>query len=184
MTRSRIILLIALLFAVSTTAKAQRIALSSNLLEDAIATPNIGAEIVMADRLSIALDLSCAPYKLTQQYHNKTLTFRGAYKYWFSQALYANYLGIDAVFSSSDVGLGQTNYRQEYIAFGVEYGYSFILNKRMNLVPAVGIGYAYGNTYEGHDHMISAGNGVEATVITGTRPVVTRLGITLQYVLK
>ena len=88
--RIKIIFIIILLIATKTSLNAQRIALTTNLLEDAIVTPNLGVDIVVADNQSITFDASCAPYKLTQQFYNKCMTFRAGYKYWFSQALYAH----------------------------------------------------------------------------------------------
>ena len=112
------------------------------------------------------------------------MTFRAGYKYWFNQALYAHYLGVDAVANSSDVKIGNLSGREEYIALGVGYGYSFIIGKKLNLVPHVGVGLAFGQSYDGYDHMIEPGKGVQAVATRGVKPVVTRLGLTLQYVLK
>lgn len=182
--RIKIILIVILSLATKTSLNAQRIALTTNLLEDAIVTPNLGVDIVVADNQSITFDASCAPYKLTQQFYNKCMTFKAGYKYWFSQALYAHYIGVDAVANSSDVKMGKYGSRNEYIALGVGYGYSFIIGKKLNLVPHVGVGLAYGQTYDGYDHMIEPGKGVEAVATRGVKPVVTRLGLTLQYVLK
>lgn len=164
--------------------KAQRMALTSNLLEDAVLTPNLGLDIVVADRQSIAFDVSFAPYKLTEKFHNKHMAIRAGYKYWFSQALYAHFISIDGVVSSSDVRIGKLGARDEYLGLGVGYGYSFIVNKRLNIVPNMGIGIAYGSRYDGTDHMVKPNEGVQATATTGLKPVITRLGVTIQYVLK
>ena len=182
--RIKIIFIIILLIATKTSLNAQRIALTTNLLEDAILTPNIGVDIVVADNQSVTFDASCAPYKLSQQFYNKCMTFRAGYKYWFNQAFYAHYIGVDAVANSSDFKMGNIGSRDEYIALGVGYGYSFILGKRLNLVPSVGVGLAFGQTYDGYDHMVKPGQGVEAVATRVVKPVVTRLGLTLQYVLK
>ena len=173
-----------LLIATRTSLNAQRVAVSTNLLEDAILTPNVGVEIVLADQQSITFDASCSPYKLSQKFYNKCMTFRAGYKYWFDQALYAHYLGVDLVASSSDFWLGKLSSRDEYIGVGVGYGYSFIVGKKLNIVPCMGIGLAYGQSYDGYDQMVGTGKGVEAQARRGVKPVVTRLGITIQYVLK
>ena len=80
--------------------------------------------------------------------------------------------------------MGKLGSRDEYIALGVGYGYSFIIGKKLNLVPSIGVGLAFGQSYEGQDQMIEPGKGVEAVATRGVKPVVTRLGLTLQYVLK
>jgi hypothetical protein len=179
----RFIIVAILLIATRTSASAQRIAVTTNLLEDVALTPNVGVDIVVSDRQSIAFDTSFAPYKISEKLHNKRMTFRAGYKFWLTQAFYAHYIGIDAVASSSDVGIGKKDFKDEYVGLGVGYGYSFIINKRLNIVPGIGVGLAYGKSYEGYDHMISAGNGVQAVSTSGFKPIITRFGVTIQYVL-
>lgn len=166
-----------------TSAYAQRIALTTNLLEDVVLTPNIGVDIVVADRQSLTLDTSIAPYKLSKQFYNKCMTFRVGYKFWLNQAFYAHYIGVDAVASSSDYKILSTDLKNEYVGVGLGYGYSFMLGKRLNFVPCIGLGLAYGTSYEGHDHMVRPGVGVEAMSTNKIIPIITRLGITIEYVL-
>lgn len=180
----KFIIVAVLLIATKTSVDAQRIALTSNLFEDAILTPNVGVEIVVADRQSLTFDTSFAPYKICEQFHNKQMTFRAGYKYWLNQSLYAHYIGLDAVASSSDFGIGRNDYSNEYVGIGLGYGYSFILTKKLNIVTGVGVGVAYGNSYQGHDHMNSSGQAVEAVATPGFKPILTRLSVTLQYILK
>ena len=183
-TRVKLIVAIFFLVATKTSLNAQRIALTSNLLEDALLTPNFGVELVMADKQTLSLDASIAPYKLSQQLHNKCMTFKVGYKLWFNQSLYAHFMGIDAIASSRDVQVGKLNYRDELVGLGLSYGYSFIIGKRLNLVPSVGAGLAYGRTFDGYDQMVDIGMGEEAVVTQVIRPIITRFGVTLQYVLK
>ena len=74
--------------------------------------------------------------------------------------------------------------RDEYIGAGIGYGYSFIMGERLNLIPEIGVGIGYGNSYDGYDQMVGAGQGVQAIVTRNFKPILTRLGITIQYVLK
>lgn len=182
--RLKFVIIAILLIAVKPSLSAQRIALTSNLCEDILLTPNIGVDLVIADRQSITFDTSFSPYKLSQQFYNKRMTLRAGYKYWFNQAFYAHYIGIDAVASSSDVKVGQWNSRDEYLGVGIGYGYSFIIAKRLNIVPSIGIGLAYGQSYDGYDMMIEPGKGVEASSTIGFKPILTRFAVTLQYVFK
>ena len=180
----KFMMVVILMIAAKTSVHAQRMAITTNVLEDVVLTPNLGIEIVVADRQSLTFDASFAPYKLSEQFHNKCMTFRAGYKYWFSQALYAHYIGIDAVASSYDMGVGRYDFRDQYVGIGVGYGYSFIIGKKLNIVPGIGVGFAYGNSYQGHDHMSGPGQAVEAVETPGFKPVLTRLSVTLQYVLK
>ena len=179
----RYILVVIFMIAASKTVNAQRLALTTNLFEDAIATPNIGVDVVLADKQSLTFDASFAPYKLADAFHNKCMTFRLGYKFWLNQALYGHYVGVDLVANSSDIGLAKWNFKDEYIGVGASYGYAFIISKRLNLVPHIGLGVSCGNRYEGHDHMTENGSPVEAQAKFGVRPIITRFGVTLQYVL-
>lgn len=165
------------------TVNAQRIALTTNLFEDAIVTPNFGVDVVMSDKQSLAFDLSYAPYKLADAFHNKCMTYRLGYKFWPKQAFYGHYIGVDLVANSSDIGLAKWNFKDEYLGIGVCYGYAFIISERLNLVPHLGLGVAYGYRYEGYDHMTENGSPVEAQAQLGVTPIITRFGVTLQYVL-
>lgn len=178
-------LLVAILFIVARpSADAQRIAVTSNLLEDVVLTPNLGLDIVVADRQSVAFDASFAPYNLSENFHNKRMSFRAGYKYWFKQTFFAHYLGVDLVASSYDMGIGKKSLRDEYVGLGIGYGYSFILGMHLSIVPSIGVGLAYGNSYDGYDQMLNPGHGVQANTVTGVKPVITRLGVTLNYILK
>ena len=172
-----------LMIAAGTSASAQRIAVTSNVFEDVVLTPNIGLDIVVADKQTLSLDTSLSPYKLSQNLYNKSMTLRVGYKYWFNQAFYSHYAGVDLIASSYDFRLRNHKARYEYVGLGVGYGYSLVIGKRLNFVPCVGLGLAVGNSYEGHDHMVKPGQGVEAEATVTIKPVVTRLGITIQYVL-
>lgn len=182
----KIKLLVAVMFffAAKPSADAQRIALTSNLVDDILLTPNIGVDIVVADRQSLTFDASCAPYKLSQKFYNKCMTIKAGYKYWFNQAFYAHYIGVDAVLSSTDMRIGRAYMRDEYIGLGIGYGYSFIIGRRLNIVPSIGVGVAYGQSYDGYDQMIKPGVGEQAVATPGVKPIMTRLAVTLQYVLK
>ena len=181
--RIKFLLVLLLLVGAKTSLNAQRIALTSNILEDVILTPNIGVDIVVTDGQSLTLDTSFAPYKVSKNFYNKCLTIRAGYKFWLNQAFYAHYIGVDAIASSTDFMVAGINRKSEYVGMGLGYGYSFMLGKRMNFVPCIGLGLAYGYSYEGYDHMVKPGVGVEASATNRIIPIVTRLGITIEYVL-
>ena len=75
----RMVTIAVMLIASTVSLSAQRIALTTNLLEDAVLTPNFGIDIAVADRQSISFDLSCSPWKLSPQFFNKSMTFRELY---------------------------------------------------------------------------------------------------------
>ena len=182
----KIRLVVAAIFMIvaGTSAKAQRIAITTNLLEAAFLTPNIGIDVIVADRQSLTFDTSIAPFKASEYLHNKCMTLRAGYKYWLEQALFGHYIGVDAVATSSDLRVGSFTSRDQYIGLGIGYGYSFIIGKRFNIVPSVGVGVAYGKNYEGYDMMDESGVGVEALATPAIKPILTRFAVTFQYILR
>lgn len=182
--RIKIVITVILLIAGRSSLSAQRIALTTNLVEDLVLTPNIGVDIVVSDKQSLTFDTSFAPYKLSQKFYNRRMSLKAGYKYWFKQAFYAHYVGFDALACSADIRVGKSDFKEEYVGVGVGYGYSFIIGKRLNIVPSVGVGVAYGQRIDGYDQMIEPGKGVEALATTGFMPMITRFAVTLQYVLK
>lgn len=164
--------------------KAQRMAVTSNLLEDVMLAPNLGVDIVVSDRQSFSLDVTCAPYKLSESFHNKQMAVRAGYKFWLVQSLYSHFISIDGVLCSSDVKFRNIGSRDEYVGLGIGYGYSFVISKKINIVPSAGVGLAYGYNYEGTDHMVKPSLGVQSTRTAAIRPIITRLAVTIQYVLK
>lgn len=112
------------------------------------------------------------------------MTLRAGYKYWLEQALFGHYIGVDAVATSSDLRVGSFTSRDQYIGLGIGYGYSFIIGKRFNIVPSVGVGVAYGKNYEGYDMMDESGVGVEALATPAIKPILTRFAVTFQYILR
>lgn len=149
----------------------QRTSVSTNLLEWGILTPNVGVELRSGQKSSIALDVSGCPWRLSKNLSFRQISIRPTYKYWFKQAFYAHYIGIDLLYSAYDIHLKKKFYDGNIIALGIGYGYSFILNERLNLIPGIGIGVGYNHSRN-------------QTVKSGIKPVLTQAAITLQYVIR
>ena len=179
-----IVIAIVVLMSSQTTLRAQRMAVNTNLFEDLILNPNLGIDIVIFDKQTISFDLTYAPFKLTQQYHNQNMSFKAGYKYWFNQAFYAHYIGADVVAMSTDFQVGPFGMRYECLGLGLSYGYSFIINKQLNIVPHIGAGMSCGYRYEGRDQMLDPLRGEKAVPTFAAIPIITRFGVTLQYVIK
>jgi hypothetical protein len=178
------VLVVLLFVCVQTQMKAQRMAITTNLLSDVALAPNFGVDVVIADKQSLAIDVTCAPYKISEKLHNKQMALTASYKFWLTQALYAHYISVDGVLCSSDLQIGSLGSRDEYVGLGIGYGYSFIIGKKINIVPNIGVGVAYGKNYQGTDHMVKPNVGVQAEEKVGILPVLTRFGVTFQYVLR
>ena len=138
--------------------------LSTNMLYDLAAVPNLGAEIYLGRRWSIALDGMYAWWSCSRKNHywriyGVELTGR----YWLGKAaaakpLTGHHLGLYAQALTYDFEWGGRGYmggepggnlfNRATSGFGLEYGYSLPIARRLNLDFALGLGYLRGKYYE------------------------------------
>lgn len=148
-------LLLAVVFAVP--AHAQDVSLKTNILYDAILTPNIGVEIGLTPKWS--LDISGQLNNWAVKDHRwKQAVVQPEARYWFCRRFAGHFIGAHVLGGIYNYGnfdfpvkfLG-TDYRQfkDYrhqgwlAGAGLAYGYSWILDKHWNLEAEIGIGLVY-----------------------------------------
>ncbi len=168
-----------------------RFAIKTNLLEDAIALPNLGVEFALGKHFSLSASwmhgwwpnadipvwLRAYGGELNFRYwFGSNLDFKGHHIGIYSQAfLYDFCLGKNGVMSGPPGGtmLDDTNY-----AGGVEYGYSMLLLPHLTLDFVLGVGYM-GGLY--HDYVKM--DGCKVWQLTGRRHWFgpTKAEITLRY---
>ncbi len=130
-----------------TTLTEPLLALKTNLLFDALATPNIEVEVPLNNRLSIMAEYWC-PWWLDKYTGDCYQFMYGGLegRYWFRKSpdrevLTGHFLGLYAGFGLYDVGRYEGGYQGEldYHA-GLTYGYSFRLNRFLRLETSIGLG--------------------------------------------
>lgn len=147
--------------------RAQRFAISTNLVEWATVSPNFSLDFSLSQHHAVSMSASVSPWKLTDKTYLSHITVSPEYKYWFNMPFYGHYLGANAVYSSYDLSLGSNARVGNLFAAGVTYGYSILLGKKWNIVPNIGLGA-----------------GVDLGAVAKFVPVVTRLGVTIQMVVR
>lgn len=146
-----------LVLGMTVSAKAQNVSVKTNLLYDASATVNAGAEIGLAPRWS--LDVSGNYNAWTLKGHKwKHVLVQPELRYWFCDGLAGHFVGTHVLGGLYNVGnlplhfkwLGRDfsalqDYRNQgwFAGAGVAYGYSWILGRHWNLEAEVGVGYVY-----------------------------------------
>lgn len=154
------VLVLVLLVAFPRQGKAQRLAIKTNVLSLAALTPDLGLEVVVGERTSIALSVfgHWNPYGLS----SKLLVIQPEYRLWFNgRPLTREYVGFTAFAATYDMALptgpDRANvFRGDAVAVGVTGGYVFNLGKRWNFELAGGAGlllfrqkqYFNGDSYE------------------------------------
>lgn len=154
--------LIPLLFGIflSVGARAQDVAIKTNVLYDATATVNLGVEVGVAPKWTIDLSGNLNAWNIKEDMKWKHWMVQPEARYWFCDRFSRHFLGFHAMGGQYNIGgiknnvsfLG-TNFKnftdQRYqgwsLGAGIAYGYAFILGKHWNLELEVGVGYAYFN---------------------------------------
>lgn len=139
-------------------------AIKTNMLYDALAIPNIGVEVSLGRRWSLAADWMYAWWSNNNK-HRYWRVYGGGLsaRKWFGHAseqkpLQGHHIGINAQILTYDIEFGGKGYmagepegslwnRLNY-AFGAEYGYSMPIAKRLNIDFSLVAGYMGGRYYE------------------------------------
>lgn len=139
-------------------AQAQHLSVKSNLLYDATATINLGAEVALAQQWTFDLSGNYNGWKLSDDKFWKHYLVQPEVRYWLCDRSSGHFLGLHAHggrynFSNLDNGirlfgtdfsqLSDHRFRGWFAGGGIGYGYAFILGERWNLELELGLGYAY-----------------------------------------
>lgn len=155
--RKRLILLILVLGGITSSANAQNVAIKTNLVSDAILNANAGIEFALAPRWSVDLSGQFNGWTVNGEKWKHWLA-QPEIRYWFCDHFAKHFVGLHAVggqynFGGFDTklaffGTDYSIFKEErhqgwYVGGGIAYGYSFILNRHVDLELELGIGYVY-----------------------------------------
>lgn len=141
-------------------AKAQNVAIKTNLLYDATTTINLGIEVGLAPKWTLDLSGNLNPWKWNNGMRLKHYMVQPELRYWFCERFNGSFLGIHALGGQYNLGKfppkimslpffnqhphwADNRYQGWYVGGGIAYGYSFILSKHWNLELELGAGYIY-----------------------------------------
>lgn len=138
---------------------AQDFALKTNLLYDATATINLGAEIGLAPRWTLNIPVNYNAWSFPGYDHIYKHTYvQPEVRYWFCDRMAGHFVGLHLHGGVYNVGLFPNNikifwndfapltqyrYQGHFAGAGVTYGYALPLNEFLNLEFELGVGYAY-----------------------------------------
>lgn len=162
-----LLVLVTGLLLLSGEAKAQRLAVSTNGLEWLTLSPNASFDVAFTQHHTFSMSVSTQPWRLSQNFFMSHITISPEYRYWFRMPFYRSFVGANLTYSGYDLSLFGFDRKGELFAAGVTYGYSFLMGKRWNLVPFLG-----------------AGVGMELADKVSFIPVIARLGLNIQLVIK
>ena len=139
-------------------ANGQKFGLKTNLLYDATATVNVGAEIALAPRWTFDLSGNWNPWDMSRGRKWKHWLLQPEARYWFCERFNGHFLGAHLLGGQYNVGNIKNNisflgtdfssltdhrYQGWAVGAGIAYGYSWVLGRHWNLEAEIGFGYAY-----------------------------------------
>ena len=187
--KTSLLIIVAFLSLSTIELSAQRIAVKSNILQWATATPNIGLELGVSQRLTLDLTYGINPFTFENNKKWKHWIVQPELRYWFCERFYGHFLGLHlggGEYNLSRVKIptvkNSQNYRYEGwdVLGGISYGYSWILGKRWNLEATLGLGVIHTN-YERFE-CPDCGRHIENGKSTFFSP--TKAGVSIIYMLK
>lgn len=157
LTKKAGILFTGLLLLGSSSLRGQNAAVKTNLLYDALLTPDLGIEARVAPQWTVELTGNVNFWKVNDR-RWKQWTLQPEVRYWFCQAFSGHFLGahliggqynfgnlpFDFKFLGTDFGqLRDTRVQGWMGGAGVAYGYTWILDRHWNFEAELGLGWIY-----------------------------------------
>jgi len=180
-----------LVLLVSISLSAQDLAVKSNLLYDATATVNLGAEIGLAPKWTLDLSANYNGWTFNDNKKWKHWMAQPEARYWFCERFNGHFLGAHLLGGQYNVGgiklpfgiykgLRDHRYEGYYYGAGLVYGYQWLLGKRWSIEAALGLGYvrAHYDRYECPHCGEWKGDGVKNYL------GVTKAAVSLIYIIK
>ncbi len=128
---------------------AQQIAVKSNIVYDATATLNVGAEYAINKKISIDLSGNYNGWNMGDKSWKHWL-IQPEGRYWLYESFNGHFFGIHAMYLDYDVSRMElpfidferrNHYKGTAYGGGVTYGYSLYITPRFNIEFSAGIGY-------------------------------------------
>ena len=136
-----------------------QLAVKTNVAMDAIAIPNIGAEIGLSKKLTLDVPVYYNPWKqvMWKQQDDKLFKLfmvQPELRYWFCDKFNGHFVGVHAMggaYNTTGIDLPFTpfddlaNYRYKghFYGGGISYGYQHVLSRYWSIEATLGLGYAY-----------------------------------------
>ena len=157
MKHRKTIVLINFLLLLSMGAFAQNVGIKTNLISDAVTTPNLGVELRMAPRWTFDVSGQLNMWNIHGRRWRHWMAQPEA-RVWICEAFQGSFFGIHAIGGQYNIGNIDTNikflgsdfsklkdhrYEGWGVGGGIAYGYAWILGKHWNLEAEIGVGYIY-----------------------------------------
>lgn len=131
-------------------AKAQEVALKTNMLYWLGTTPNLGAEFALAPQWTVNLSVGYNAWNLfPNDMSLRHYAFQPEARYWLCSKFEGHFVGAHLHYAAFDAGyvpfissMKDYMYKGNLYGAGLTYGYHFVLGRRWAVEAAIGLGYA------------------------------------------
>ena len=135
-------------------ASAQRVSVSTNLLEFASLSPNVSVQFTPGRRSTFAVGVTGSPWRVSPSVYYRHLGVAAEYRRWFGVSMSGHSVSARLRYSSFDLCLGRdlsSRRTGDSVSAVAVYGWSKVLSRRINLRPhaGAGVGYAFCRTGRG-----------------------------------
>ena len=160
----RLVVAAVLLASAAVTVHAQEVAVKTNILYDAMTTPNLGVEIGAGLKNTFQLFYGLNPWKFNSDTHGRRFAkhwvLMPEYRWWLCTKYNGHFIGVHAMggeFNAASVSLPipgfffsgenipkavkDTRFQGGFAGIGATYGYQWILDRHWNVEAEIGIGY-------------------------------------------
>lgn len=153
----RLIIAFLLLAAVAPHARAQKAALKTNIVSDALLSPNVGLEVGVAPKWTINASGQLNLWTVNGHKWRHWLV-QPEVRYWFCHRFQGHFVGLHAIGGEFNMGnidngihflgtdlrrLKDRRYEGWGAGAGIGYGYDWVLNRHWNLEAEIGIGWIH-----------------------------------------
>jgi len=131
--------------------QAQKIAIKSNIVYDATATLNLGAEYAINKKMSIDLSGNYNGWDVKSDGTSwQHFMIQPEFRYWLHESFNGHFVGVHGIYMGYDLArleLSLFDFQRRNIydgsAFGggVSYGYQLYITPRLNVEFSIGVGY-------------------------------------------
>lgn len=158
MTLQRLASVLLVLFMAVQGMLAQKVAFKTNLISDALLSPNVGIEVSVAPKMTLDFSGEFNLWKLSGDKQWRHVAFQPELRYWLCDRFAGHFFGVHLLGGQYNIGgintdfkllgtdfskLRNTRFQGWFGGAGVAYGYDWILGKNWNLEAVIGLGWTY-----------------------------------------
>jgi hypothetical protein len=172
---------------ISLSAKAQMVAIKTDLAMDACMAPPLGMEIVTGNKTTFGVNFVYAWKGLGKNI--EATVIQPEFRYYLShRPVHGIFMGLGAIGGRYSIEWKNKTYRGDAVGGGLTFGYVYNITPRLSLDFHAGYGAIYYNQKENfvgsRYDQDSSNNGITQANANGYYLLPTRIGISISYVLK